>query len=48
VDAFFIVVLDVLAEQPSQLGLVQNHHMVEEFAANGANEALGRPFCQGL
>lgn len=46
-DAFRVVVLDVLAEQTSQVSLVQNHDMVEELAANGADEALCRTVLPG-
>jgi hypothetical protein len=42
-DAFCVVVRDILAKQSSQVGFVQNHHMIEELAANGADETLRCP-----
>ena len=47
VDALRVVVRDVLAEQPSQMGFVQNHHVVQELPAHGADEALCRPVLPG-
>jgi hypothetical protein len=40
-----VVVDEVLAQQPTQMGLVEHDHMVEALAAEGSDEAYG--FCQG-
>jgi len=40
VDALLVVVVDVFAEQPSEMVFVQDDHVVEEFSAHAADYTL--------
>ena len=47
VDALCVVVLDVLAQQASQMILVEHDDVVEQLAADAPDEALGCPVLPG-
>ena len=42
-DPIRVVVTDVVSEKPTQMLLVENDHMIDEFAFAGANPAFSRP-----
>jgi hypothetical protein len=47
VDAVFVMVVDVIADQPPEMLFVQRDDMVEDFATATAHPAFRGPFCQG-
>ena len=47
VDTLRVVVLDVLAEQPSQVIFAQHDHVIEKFAPNRSHEAFRCPILPG-
>ena len=47
VDAVLVVVVDVVADQPAKMLLVQRDDMVEDLAATTAPHRSAVPFCQG-
>jgi hypothetical protein len=46
-DALRVVVLDLLAEQPSQVVFGQHDHVIEKFATNRSHRALSSPILPG-
>jgi hypothetical protein len=47
VRARAVVVAEVAVQTTTEVSLVQDDHVVEELAADGADDALGEGFCQG-
>jgi len=54
VDALVVVVIDVLAKEPSEMTFVEDDDVIEQLPTNGANGALSRtvlpraPVCRPL
>ena len=48
VDTFRVVVLDVRAEQASQVVFAQHDHVIEELATNRSHEAFRGPVLPGV
>ena len=42
-----VVVAEVAAQTTMEVSVVEDNHVVEQFASDGADHALGEGFCQG-
>ena len=47
VSARAVVVAEVAAQTTMEVSVVEDNHVVEQFASDGADHALGEGFCQG-
>ncbi len=47
-SSVFVVIADILFQQPSQVSLVQNDHMIQQSRRTLPTQRSAMPFCQGL
>jgi hypothetical protein len=43
----FVVIADVLFQQPSQMPVIANNHVIQQVAPHTTNPGSATPFCQG-
>ena len=42
-----VVIVRIGFQDPAQMGLAQDNHMIHAFAADRPDQPFGKPFCQG-
>jgi hypothetical protein len=48
VDPIRMIVVEVFTNQPSQVGFIEHHHVIQQFSAAAPTHVSATPFCQGL
>ena len=47
-NAIVVVILEVISNQPTQMGFVQDDHVIQQLPATAPTQRSATPFCQGL
>jgi hypothetical protein len=47
-NAIGVVILEVISNQPTQMGFVQDDHVIQQLPATAPTQRSATPFCQGL
>ena len=48
VKAIVVVIIEVISNQPTQMGFVQDDHVIQQLPATAPTQRSATPFCQGL